>query len=158
MAGNGRDEGLTAQGEDQLGIGQLEAAVQLHLLGLGVHRHHLALQDLHDVVGLVPAGGMEGHLLLGKAGEHGLGEHGPLVGGALVGDEQDAARFVSLPDGLGGADTGAAVAQDNVGVLGVVAEGGLLHLYLHELVPAHPADRAGIQRGVEDFTAHQALH
>ena len=157
MAGDGRDEALAAQGEDELGVGQLEAAVQLHLLVLGVHRHHLALQDLDDVLGLIPPGGMQSHLVGGEAGEHGLGQHGPLVGGAFVGDEQDAARLVPLPDGLGRADAGAAVAQDDVGVLGIVAEGGLLHLYLHKLVPADAAHRAGVQRGVENLAAHQAL-
>ena len=156
VAGDGRDEALAAQGEDELGVGQLEAAVQLHLLILGVHRHHLALQDLDNVLGLIPPGGVQGHLVGGEAGEHGLGEHWALVSRAFVGDKQDAARLVPLPDGLGRADAGAAVAQDDVGVLGIVAEGGLLHLYLHKLVPAHAAHRAGVQRGVENLAAHQA--
>ena len=157
MAGDGRYKTLAAQSKDQLGIAHRLAAVQHHGAGFGIHPLYLPVQHLGDVPAVVPALGMQGHLVLLQPGEHGLGQHGPLVGGPLVGDQDDLAASVPFPDSLGGVHTGAAVAQDHVGILGVVPVGNLLGLHLHELVPAHAANRAGVQRGIKDLAADQAL-
>ena len=157
MAGDGRHKALAAQRKDQLGIAHRLAAVQHHSAVPGIHALHLPVQHLGDVPAVVPALGMQGHLVLVQPGEHGLGQHGPLVGRPLVGDQDNLTGGIPFPDGLGGVHTGAAVAQDHIGVLAVVPVGDGLLLHLHELVPAHAAHRAGVQRGVKDLAADQAL-
>ena len=96
---------------------------------------------------------MESHLLLSKTGEHSFGKHGPLIGRALIGNQDDLTSCITITDGLRRADASTPIAQNHIGVFRILAERGILYLYLHKLVPAHAADRAGIQGCVEDLTA-----